>query len=121
MCLRTLINSLLVFMDKKDSYIELVKQAQLGDEKCMNRLAKLARERLRVYVHRLVLTDDLTQDILQETILEMFRSISKLMIWAWMETSRADTGSSPIITVGSSANARAIPIRCRCPPENSCG
>ena len=88
MCLGTLINSLLVFMDKRDSYIELVKQAQLGDEKCMNRLAKLARERLRVYVHRLVLTDDLTQDILQESILEMFRSIGKLeradRFWPWL-------------------------------------
>ena len=75
-------------MDTTDSYIELVKQAQLGDEKCMNRLAKLARERLRVYVHRLVLADDLTQDILQETILEMFRSVGKLervdRFWPWL-------------------------------------
>lgn len=83
-----LFNSLLVFMDTKDSYIELVKQAQLGDEKCMNRLAELARERLRVYVYRLVLTDDLTQDILQESILEMFKSIGKLKkvdrFWPWL-------------------------------------
>ncbi len=75
-------------MDTKDSYIELVKQAQLGDEKCMDRLAKLARQRLRTYVHRLVLSDDVTQDILQESILEMFRSIGKLervdRFWPWM-------------------------------------
>jgi len=88
MYLGTLINSSLVFMNTKDSYIELVKQAQLGDENCMNRLAKLARERLRTYVHRLVLADDLTQDILQESILEMFRSIGKLeradRFWPWL-------------------------------------
>jgi len=84
----TPISSLLVFMDNKDNYIELVKKAQLGDEKCMNRLAELARERLRVYVHRLVLTDELTQDILQESMLEMFRFIGKLervdRFWPWL-------------------------------------
>ena len=32
----------------------------------------------------------------------------------------ADTGSSQTMNFGSTASARAIPIRCRCPPENSC-
>ena len=43
------------------------------------------------------------------------------MIWAWIETSSAETGSSATISFGFSESARAIPIRCRCPPENSCG
>ena len=43
------------------------------------------------------------------------------MICAWIETSSAETGSSPTIRCGCSASARAMPIRCRCPPENSCG
>ena len=43
------------------------------------------------------------------------------MICAWIETSRAETGSSAMISFGSSASARATPIRCRWPPENSCG
>ncbi len=38
---------------------------------------------------------------------------------AWIETSRADTGSSRTISSGSSARARAMPMRCRWPPENS--
>src|SRR6266566_10024989 len=38
-----------------------------------------------------------------------------------METSRAETGSSAIINFGSTARARAMAMRCRCPPENSCG
>ena len=46
---------------------------------------------------------------------------SRLMIWAWIETSRALIGSSATIRSGFSASARATPIRCRCPPENSCG
>ena len=43
------------------------------------------------------------------------------MIWAWIETSSADTGSSPTISSGLSASARAMPMRWRWPPENSCG
>jgi hypothetical protein len=43
------------------------------------------------------------------------------MTWAWMDTSRADTGSSATISFGLTARARAIPIRWRWPPENSCG
>ena len=38
-----------------------------------------------------------------------------------METSRAETGSSAMMTWGSRASARAIAMRWRWPPENSCG
>src|SRR5438477_4877321 len=43
------------------------------------------------------------------------------MICAWIETSSAETASSQTMNDGFTASARAIPIRCRCPPENSCG
>ena len=43
------------------------------------------------------------------------------MTWAWIETSRADTGSSPMMSLVSSASARAMPIRCRCPPGELVG
>ena len=43
------------------------------------------------------------------------------MIWAWIETSRAETGSSATMNFGSTASARAMPMRWRCPPLNSCG
>src|SRR5690625_2398649 len=46
---------------------------------------------------------------------------SKLRTCACTETSRADTASSHTINFGSTASARAIPTRCLCPPENSCG
>lgn len=75
-------------MVDKDNYIELVEQAQLGDEQSLNRLAELARERLRVYVYRLTLSDDLTQDVLQESMLEMFKFLDKLekadRFWPWL-------------------------------------
>jgi len=75
-------------MAGKDNYIELVRQAQLWDERSLNRLAELARERLRVYVYRLTLSDHLTQDILQESMLEMFKFLDKLKkaerFWPWL-------------------------------------
>ena len=49
------------------------------------------------------------------------RSRSRLRICAWIETSSAETGSSAMISFGLSASARATPMRCRWPPENSCG
>src|SRR5450755_1769705 len=36
-----------------------------------------------------------------------------------METSRAETGSSAMMSLGRSAMARATQMRCRWPPENS--
>lgn len=46
---------------------------------------------------------------------------NKFTTCACIETSNAEIGSSAIINSGSTASARAIPIRCLCPPENSCG
>ena len=75
-------------MDNKGDYIDLVKQAQLGDEKSMDRLAELARERLRAYVYRLTLAEDLTQDIVQESMLEMLKFLDRLQrpdrFWPWL-------------------------------------
>ncbi len=75
-------------MGNKDDYIEIVKQAQLGDEKSVNHLAELARGRLRAYIYRLTLDEDLTQDILQETMLKMLKFLNKLeradRFWPWL-------------------------------------
>jgi hypothetical protein len=43
------------------------------------------------------------------------------MIWAWIDTSRAETGSSQTISAGSTIRARAMPMRWRWPPLNSWG
>jgi RNA polymerase sigma factor (sigma-70 family) len=67
----------------------LVKKAQLGDSECLNRLAEVVRVRLREYVLRLTLREDLTQDIVQETILEMFKVFNTLKstekFWSWLD------------------------------------
>ena len=68
--------------------LELVEKARLGDRECLNRLAERARVRLHEYVYRLTLQEDLTQDIVQETILEMLRLFGKLRqtdrFWGWL-------------------------------------
>ena len=72
-----------------EEYAELVRKAQLGDKECLNRLAETARVHLREYVLRLTLREDLTQDIVQESILEMFKVFDKLkrteQFWSWLD------------------------------------
>ena len=50
-----------------------------------------------------------------------WRSRIRARMSAWTETSRADTASSATSTSGRTASARAMPMRWRWPPENSCG
>src|SRR6185369_6455584 len=49
------------------------------------------------------------------------RSCIRFNTWACTETSSALTGSSATIRRGRVISARAIAMRWRCPPENSCG
>ena len=49
------------------------------------------------------------------------RSSSRFKIWDWIETSNAETGSSQTMKSGERERARAMPMRWRCPPENSWG
>jgi len=69
-------------------YVRLVQQAQLGDKECLNRLAEAVRERLYAYVYRYTLADDLTNDIVQESILKMLEALGELreadQFWPWL-------------------------------------
>ena len=65
--------------------------------------------------HREVVRDEQVGDA--ELALQL---LSRLTICAWIDTSSADTGSSHTISSGD-ASARAMPMRWRWPPENSCG
>ncbi len=75
-------------MEKSIDYVGLVQKAQLGDKECLNRLAEAVRERLYAYVYRYTLADDLTNDIVQETILKMFEALGELreaeQFWPWL-------------------------------------
>lgn len=71
-----------------DNYVEWVRKAQLGDRHSLDRLAEAARVRLHAYVFRLTLEEDVTQDIVQETILTMLKVLGKLRraerFWSWI-------------------------------------
>jgi RNA polymerase sigma factor (sigma-70 family) len=75
-------------MTDSNEYVDLVRQAQSGDDGSVDRLAELVREPLRSYIHRLTMDHDLTQDILQESLLAMFKFLDKLeradRFWPWM-------------------------------------
>lgn len=66
----------------------LVAKAQEGCEVSRNRLAEQFEGRLSQYVYRLTLNPDITEDIVQETILDMFKELGKLrkreLFWPWM-------------------------------------
>lgn len=74
--------------DRQTNEIELVERARRGDRQSLNTLAGMARERLRTYVYRLTQNDDLTQEIVQESLLEMCRILGKLKktdrFWPWL-------------------------------------
>jgi len=75
-------------MDQKLDQIELIRRAQCGDRQCLGQLAKQARPRLYTYVYRLTQKDDLAQEIVQESLLEMCKVIGKLKksdrFWPWL-------------------------------------
>ena len=75
-------------MEKSIDYVGLVRQAQLGDKDCLEQLVKLAQESLNSNVYRMTLERDITQDIVQETILEMLKILGKLReadrFWPWL-------------------------------------
>jgi RNA polymerase sigma-70 factor (ECF subfamily) len=75
-------------MVQQSSQIELIRRAQQGDKQCLEQLAQQVRERLRTYVYRLTQRDDLAQEIVQETLLEMCKVLGKLKnndrFWPWL-------------------------------------
>ena len=74
--------------DNSVNYPEIVRQAQLGNQESMERLTELAQGRVFAYIYRLTLDADLTQDLLQETMLEMVESLKRLRhaerFWPWL-------------------------------------
>ncbi len=68
--------------------IELIKGAQRGNRQCLEELAEQAKERLQVYVYRLTQQQELTAEIVQESLVEMFKVIGKLResdrFWPWL-------------------------------------
>ncbi len=78
-------------MENNTSQIDicrLVEQAQLGCRQSMDILTEQVKTRLSTYIYRLTLDNDTAEDILQETLLEMVKSLPKLRqpgaFWGWI-------------------------------------
>lgn len=76
-----------VILEEKE-LSELVCRAQDGEREAVARLSELAAERLSPYIHRLTLNYDVAQDILQETLLHIVKSLNDLKeperFWSWI-------------------------------------
>ena len=63
-------------------------QAQAGNQEAVDRLAGYARVRLSQYIGRVTLGDDLTGDVVQESIIAMLRHLPALQqpeqFWPWL-------------------------------------
>jgi len=75
-------------MENNAEHIDLIRQAQAGDQDAMASLAECARVRLGEYIGRVTLFDDLTSDVVQESIVAMLRHLSALrqpeQFWPWL-------------------------------------
>ncbi|MHC4657436.1 MAG: RNA polymerase sigma factor [Planctomycetota bacterium] len=77
-------------MSDNVNYLELLRNAQLGDRKSVDRLAELTRGKVRAYIYRITLDNVLAQDLSQETMLEMIKSLKRLkfkhasQFWDWL-------------------------------------
>ena len=75
-------------MNNNPDYNQLVIQAQLGDKESVDSLARLVRGRLCAYVYRIILEKDSTEDVVQDSLIEMVKSLEKLervdRFWPWL-------------------------------------
>jgi len=75
-------------MSEEQTWSELVKLAQQGRSESVDLLAQKAEGRLRAYVYRVTLDFELTEDLSQEVLLQMVKSLDGLnkaeSFWPWM-------------------------------------
>ena len=72
----------------KPALSELVRRAQNGEQESVECLVGLVADKLRTCLYRLTLDRDLTEDLLQETLLHMVGSLKELKrvdaFWPWL-------------------------------------
>lgn len=74
--------------DQVESLSSIIIKAQQGDGTSMGQLAELAEARLRTYIFRLTLSQDLSEDLCQKTLVKMVQSLETLehidRFWNWI-------------------------------------
>jgi RNA polymerase sigma-70 factor (ECF subfamily) len=75
-------------MEQELKWTGLVRQAQKGQKEDIDKLAREAEGRLCAYIYRVTLNYDLTQDMSQEVLLQMIKSLNQLnsveSFWPWL-------------------------------------
>jgi DNA-directed RNA polymerase specialized sigma24 family protein len=72
-----------------DLTLELLHQAQKGQEKALSTFSELVKKRVYIFIYRLTLDQDCTEDLTQETLLDLIGSLDRLnfthinFFWAW--------------------------------------
>jgi len=74
----------------KELNIQTIQQAQAGNAQSLSAVAEQVRQKVDTYIYRLTLDYHLTQDLTQETVLEMIKSLPQLEVphvngfWGWV-------------------------------------
>ncbi len=75
-------------MSIAEKQLKLVHLALSGHKESLNQLAEIVQAPLRSYVLRITYNEELTDDIVQETLLEMYTIFTQLkradLFWAWL-------------------------------------
>ncbi|MHC4310476.1 MAG: RNA polymerase sigma factor [Planctomycetota bacterium] len=75
-------------MEEVNIPIELISQAQLGNKDSLDRLVGIVWTPLKSYIFRRTLDDNLTEDIVQDSIIELIKMIGRLQrkdrFWPWL-------------------------------------
>jgi RNA polymerase sigma-70 factor (ECF subfamily) len=73
---------------REEGLAEIITKAQQGDRTSMGQLAEVAEPRLLTYIFRLTLSQDLTEELCQKTLVKMVQSLKTLKnidkFWYWL-------------------------------------
>ncbi|MFC1793855.1 RNA polymerase sigma factor [Planctomycetota bacterium] len=74
----------------KELNIQTIRQAQAGNQQSLSAVAEQVRQKVYTYIYRLTLDYHLSQDLTQETVLEMIKALPQLKVphvngfWGWI-------------------------------------
>ena len=75
---------------EKELNIQTIQQAQAGNPQSLSVVAEQVRQKVYTYIYRLTLDYHLTEDLTQETVLDMIKSLPQLEVlhvnafWGWI-------------------------------------
>lgn len=74
----------------KELTIAIIQQAQAGNKQSLSAVSEQVRQKVYTYIYRLTLDYHLTEDLTQETVLDMIKALDQLELshvngfWAWI-------------------------------------